>query len=394
VEPYTEGRKVIKRILFIDDEQRILDSLARMLRGMHGEWEMRFVNSVDRALEVMSEWEVDAVVSDVKMPGKDGFDFLRLHRENDRVSDVPVLILTGCGERGMKREALDLGATDLLGKPVDREELVARIKSILRLKAYQDKIKQDRETLEERVSQRTAELERSRVEMIWRLGKAGEFRDTDTGNHVVRVGYYSLELANVLGLGADIARNIFITAPLHDLGKIATPDSILLKPGKLTPQEWSVMKQHTRIGAEILRSNVFGSGRSEVLGDVLFTSESRIFENDALTEMGASIALNHHEQWSGGGYPNGLKGEEIPIEARIVSLADVFDALCSKRSYKPALAEDEVLSIMRGGVGTQFDPEAFDAFERSLDAFRQIAGEFADHGDEGGSKAWWGLGAA
>ncbi|MFT4540422.1 MAG: putative two-component system response regulator [Planctomycetota bacterium] len=369
----------MKRILFVDDERNLLAGLARLLRDMRREWDMDFATSAEKALEFLQASDYDAVISDINMPIMDGFDLLRQIRADERTADIPVVILTGNAERSLKRRALDLGATDLLNKPADREELVARIKSVLRLKAYQDRIKLDKDTLEIRVRERTAELERSRIEMIWRLGKAGEFRDSDTGNHVVRVGYYSLELANTLGLDRAFARRLFITAPLHDIGKIGTPDSILLKPGKLTPDEWIIMKQHTLIGAEILKNNMIGSRQSEVLGEIFSSSSGGALpEGGHLTEMSASIALNHHERWDGGGYPSGLIGEEIPVEARITTLADVYDALSSKRPYKKAFPEDEVFSIMREGVGTQFDPEAFAAFERSKAAFREIASELAD----------------
>lgn len=367
----------MRRVLFVDDERNILDGLARMLRCMRGEWEMDCAESVDQALEFLREADYDAVVSDINMPGRDGFDLLREIRCDERTVDVPVIILTGNAERSLKSEALNLGATDLLNKPVAREDLVARVRSVLRLKAYEDKIKRDRDTFEARVRKRTADLERSRIEMIWRLGKAGEFRDSDTGNHVVRVGYYSLELAKTLGLDSAVATRLFITAPLHDLGKIGIPDHILLKPGKLTPDEWVSMKQHARIGAEILKCNVMGRGRAEVLGGVTL-NEASLLGGEPLTEMASSIALNHHERWDGGGYPSGLTGDEIPIEARVAMVADVYDALSSKRPYKEAFPESKVLAIMRHGTGTQFDPEVFAAFERSMGVFRQIASDFGD----------------
>lgn len=364
-----------KRVLFVDDEHRVLEGLRRMLRDLRGEWEMSFAASADEAMRLLLKSDYDAVISDVNMPVKDGFDLLRAIRSDEHTRDIPVVILTGNAEQGLKRRALDMGATDLLNKPADREDLIARIENVVRLKRYQDRIKQDKATLELRVRERTAELERSRMELIWRLGKAGEFRDTDTGNHVVRVGYYALELANALGLDPEFGRRLFVTAPLHDLGKIGIPDAILLKPGKLTPAEWDVMKQHTRIGAKILRENVFNEHAAAILGDILGAD---LEQGNPLTEMGASIAMNHHERWDGSGYPAGIEGEEIPIEARITTLADVYDALSSKRPYKEAFPEEKVLHIMRQGVGTQFDPEAFATFERSLDAFRRIGVELAD----------------
>ncbi len=363
------------KILFVDDEPRVLDGLRRILRSERNQWEMTFVEGVQQALEVLGECPQDAVVSDIDMPIQDGLELLQMIREDADLSDIPVVILSGNGESGMKRRALDLGATDLLAKPVEREDLVARVNSVLRLKRYTDEIKLHGQLLEERVRERTRELEFSRAELVWRLGKAGEFRDSDTGYHVVRVGYYARTLATTLGLDECMCREIFLSAPLHDIGKIGIPDSILLKPAKLTEEEWVIMKTHTTIGGQILRSDPLMDDHARMLESV---AKIPGLAANPLALVGSSIAEGHHERWSGGGYPRGIEGEEIPLAARISSVADVYDALCSPRPYKPAFAEVEVLEIMRKGSGSQFDPQVFAAFEDSISEFRSIREQFKD----------------
>ncbi len=338
---------------------------------------MHCATSVDAALATLSEVSCDALVSDLCMPGRDGFDLLSQLRSQPETSDLPIVILTGKDDHDLKRRALDAGATDLLRKPVDAEELVARLDSALRLKEYQDRIKSDNALLEQRVRERTAELERSRVELVWRLGRAGEFRDCDTGNHVMRVGCYAYELAETVGSDKQFSEGILLTAPLHDLGKIGIPDSILLKPGKLTAEEWSVMKTHTVIGADILQGR-FTFPLVRALPGVVNPSMPCPFGESHLATMGANIARSHHERWDGDGYPDGRAAEEIPIEARIVSIADVYDALLSRRPYKKVFSHEDAVSTIQGGVGTQFDPQVPGAFEKSLDRLQEISAELAD----------------
>jgi putative two-component system response regulator len=356
-------------ILFVDDEPHILDALKRALRAKNDVWQMHFVGGADAALQAMREISFDAIITDVRMPGKTGFELLEAILSQEETKDIPVIIVTGESDHDLKRRALDIGAADLLNKPVCTNDLIARIGSVLRLKSYQDQIKAQNALLEERVAARTQELIASRQDILWRLAKAGEYRDEVTGNHVLRVSRYCQVISEALGMENDFTEMIRLTSPLHDIGKIGIPDSILHKPGKLTPEEWEIMKQHSAIGAGIIKEDY-------TLSNVFVTMGAR--PHNPLLQMAASIALNHHEKWNGAGYPQGLVGEAIPLEARIVALADVYDALSSARPYKPPFAEPEVIACMTEGIGTHFDPYAYSGLERSFDAMHAIRYEYPD----------------
>lgn len=365
-----------KQVLFVDDEPRILDMFRRILREQSQVWQMSFATSVDEALVLMEDTNFDTIVSDVTMPDKDGFELLRVLQSQPKTMDIPVIILTGNAEKNLKRKALDSGATDLLDKPVEQEDLISRIRSVLRLKEYQDEIKSQNETLERKVKERTHELERSRLEIIWRLAKAGEYRDNDTGNHVVRVGWYCRAMAEVLGEDAEFVNLISLTSPLHDIGKIGIPDAVLLKPGKLTPEERVTIETHCAIGAHILREQPKGM---LLLGQAETSPAPVIWEefDDPFLRMASSIALGHHERWDAHGYPAGTGGEAIPMEARIVALADVYDALCSVRPYKEAFSHEVALEIIRKEDG-HFDPRVLAAFESLAERFQSIREQLSE----------------
>jgi putative two-component system response regulator len=366
-----------KRILFVDDESRVLNGLRRILQNQCDIWEMSYVNSVDAALDQLKEVNFDVIVSDVRMPDKDGFEFLKILQGSEKTRNIPVIILTGCGEGGYKRRALELGAVDLLNKPVEKEDLLARLNSMLRLKSYQDSLENHNKVLEQKVKERTAELEYSRMDIIWRLGKLAEFRDENTGNHILRVGLYCTTIAEKLGMDKNFVEMLFLTSPLHDIGKVGIPDNILLKPGKLNSEEFEIMKQHCVIGANIFYQD------SKAMRLFLTWQGNQIdkenkWDKNPLHKMASSIALTHHERWDGAGYPKGLAGKDIPLESRIVAISDVYDALSSARPYKPAYSESKVMSIIKEGVGKHFDPDIYKVFEKSSGEFRLIKSIFAD----------------
>lgn len=369
-------------ILFVDDDSMFLDSLRRMLHPHREEWTMTFVMSVEEALQQLGRSNVDAVVSDLQMPDRTGFDLLHSIAASPRARHIPVIIMTGAAERDLKRRALDRGATDLLNKPVDSDDLIARIRSVLRLKSFQDQIRAQNDALDQKVQERTRALDASRVDLIWRLGRVAEFRDEQTGNHIVRVGSYCKVLAEALGMPRDFAEMIFLTSPLHDIGKIGIPDGILLLPRKLTSAEWDIMRRHCTIGADILRQDAkMGSPLWAVSAiDSMDEPDGR---RNPFLEMASSIALAHHEWWDGTGYPQRLSGEGIPLEARIAAVADVYDALSSARPYKPAFPEPQVLRMMNEQAGLHFDPAVHRAFLQALDRFRAIRAQYGDHADPG-----------
>lgn len=373
-----------KRILFVDDEPNFLAGLRRMLRGQRDHWDLYFAGGVDEALELVKREPIDTIVSDVNMPRKSGFDLLQTLKANDATKDIPVIILTGNAENDLKRRALDLGAADLLNKPVNMEDLIARVRSALRIKEYEDLLREQNAILEQKVWERTEALEYSRQDIIWRLAKAGEFRDQDTGDHVLRVAACSRALAEAMGLEPNFCRALFITSPLHDIGKIGVPDGILFKPGKLTHDERAFMQRHCEIGAAILLE-VPQDGRTDRMGDAFTIGPgmSTLNGGDELRLLAAEIALCHHERWDGQGYPRGISGQDIPVSGQIVAIADVYDALRSVRAYKPAFSIAETLSTMQASRGTQFAPEAFEAFETIVDRFETIRREYAEQQDIG-----------
>lgn len=367
-----------KRILFIDDEPNFLKGIERMLRDRRQEWEIYFAQSVDAALEQTDRIEFDAIVSDISMPGKDGFELLRILHNSDETRDIPVIILTGSGEHLLKARALEMGATDLLSKPVTREDLLARLNSVLRLKSYQDDLIAQNDVLERKVKERTAELEESRLDIILRLGRAAEYRDKETGNHILRVGCYCRILAEELGMTEDFIEDIFLASPLHDIGKIGVPDNILLKPGPLTQDEDLIMREHCAIGADILSEDINIFQMFSVIQENRENGIPFKFDNPVLT-MASTIALTHHEKWDGSGYPSGLSGNDIPLVSRIVMIADVYDALRSVRPYKERYFEADTLEIIKSECGKHFDPVMCAAFERVEENFCAIHNRYSDN---------------
>jgi putative two-component system response regulator len=370
---------VKKQILIVDDDQRMLDALRRTLHHQSDDWAMTYIRNPEEAWESLLQTAYDAVVTDVRMPGLTGIELLERMRQTERTKDVPVVILTGLNDPDLKEKALLCGAVDLLNKPADAGQLIARLRNVLQTKAYEDELRASNELLTEKVQRQSIDLAQSRMSVVCRLGMAAEFRDEDTGNHVIRVGCYSRAVAAAMGMPRSFLEMLLLAAPLHDIGKIGIPDSVLLKPGPLTDEEWVIMQRHCEIGESILREQSKAMIPLFDWYSVEATSMRDTLENrDPVLEMAATIALSHHEKWDGSGYPHGVAGEAIPLESRIVAVADVFDALTSNRPYRPARPEEEALTIMDSTVGMHFDPRVHAAFISSLSEIHAIRDRFSD----------------
>ncbi|MCA9197777.1 MAG: response regulator [Planctomycetales bacterium] len=364
------------KILVVDDEPVNIKVVRKYLQ----QWGyQRFVTTSDatQAFELIMHEQPDLILLDVVMPGINGLDILAKMRSHPLTKYLPVLILTAATDPETKFRALELGATDFLSKPVDPGDLAPRVRNALMVKSHQDHLKHYADELARQVRMRTAELAASRQDVILCLARAGEYRDHETGNHVLRVGLFVGEIARELGMDEDTVENMEQAALLHDVGKIGVSDLILLKPGKLTEDEFNQMKRHCEFGRNIIQPNP--DLRWRALGTYSKLSGQDIpIGSSPIMAMAARIAFTHHERWDGTGYPRGLQGEEIPIEGRITAVADVYDALSSVRPYKRAFPPDECFRIMQEASGKHFDPQIFDAFSACLDRIRIIQRDFAD----------------
>jgi putative two-component system response regulator len=360
------------KIAIVDDEPINIKVVRRHLQGVGYE---NFVTTSEArsALQLIIAERPDVVLLDVMMPEVDGIAILRGIRADRRLQHIPVLILTAATDQATRLKALEAGATDFLAKPVDISELIPRLRNALLVKAHQDHLASYSEQLENQVRLRTCELEESRLQVIHCLAQAGEYRDDTTGRHVLRVGRYTTILARELGFDAPQAAMMGLAALLHDVGKIGVPDSILLKPGPLEPAEREVIKRHCEIGSRIVEP-----GADEVWQKVTGHDTAVVPAPQPLLDLAKSIALTHHEKWDGSGYPFRLAGEQIPIEGRIVAVADVFDALSSARPYKAAVPPDRCLEIMALDRGRHFDPAVFDALSRRIEDVLRVYSENAD----------------
>ncbi len=330
---------VESRIVLVDDDEALLRMVRRLLENA-GYENVECWSDPARATEAITADVPDLVVLDLQMPGMSGFQVLdRLSAARSDRSYLPVIVLTSDTSRETKKDVFDRGANDFVAKPVSPSELRYRVRNQLETRRLQRVLERTNERLEEKVQERTAELEAARIELLERLALAAEYRDDDTGAHTRRVGEMAYRIGRRLGLEDDELDTLRRAAPLHDVGKIGISDQILLKPGPLTDEEYQAMKRHTLIGEQIL-------------------SDSRF----PVLETAAEIARSHHENWDGSGYPDGLEGEAIPLSARIVSVADVFDSLTHERVYKEAAPVPEALEEIRRLVGTKFQPRVAEAF--------------------------------
>jgi putative two-component system response regulator len=333
-------------ILIVDDMPDNIDVLTEILSP---HYLTRVALNGEKALRIAAgEPKPDLILLDVMMPGISGYEVCQRLKRNADTRAIPIIFVTAMNEVEDERHGLDIGAVDYITKPVSAAIVLARVKTHLAL------YDQTRE-LERMVSLRTSELERTRQQIIRRLGRAAEFKDNETGNHVIRMSHFSRLTAQAAGLNPFAVDILFNAAPMHDVGKIGIPDNILLKPDKLDEAEWAVMRRHPEMGAAILGEH-----------------------QDELLQAASSVALTHHEKWDGSGYPNGLKGDAIPIFGRIVAIADVFDALTSNRPYKKAWAIEDAVSFIEQTAGKHFDPALITPFKAVLPEIEAIMKRYAE----------------
>jgi two-component system response regulator RpfG len=342
-------------VLVLDDQSTGRKILEEIIHTIDKGLKVASFADPHDALDMVRHQSPDLILTDYRMPGMNGVEFIKRVREVPGCKDVPVVMITVVGERSVRYEALNAGATDFLTRPLDQYECRTRCRNLLTLRKQQSIIQDRAKWLERQVEIATHQVLLRERETLLRLAKAGEYRDEDTGNHILRMAKYSRAIAEYLGLSKADCDEIEYASPMHDIGKIGIPDNILLKPGKLSADEWELMKQHTVIGHGIL-----------------VDSESRFIQT------GSTIALSHHERYDGTGYPYGLIGEEIPLPARIVAVADVYDALRSTRPYKPAWPREDAISYISKQAGKHFDPACVEAFLKQLEHIDEIETSLGD----------------
>lgn len=356
---YPHGLNIIKnksQVLILDDQSTGRAILEKIILQVSDNIVVSDFSDPLKALKWLETNDVDLIITDYRMPEMNGLDFIRNIRKQERCKNIPIMMITVVSEKEVRYEALEAGATAFLTRPIDQIECRTSCRNLLQLH-QQHLIIQDRANwLAHQVDIATQQIVQREQETIICLAKAGEYRDEGTGNHVLRMAKYSRIIAEALGtFTEEECKDLEYAAPMHDIGKIGIPDRVLLKPGKLDPDEWEIMKQHSAIGHSILSN-----------------SKSKYMQ------IGAVIALNHHERFDGKGYPNGLKGTEIPLIARIVTVADVFDALVTTRPYKPAWSTEGALDYIKQQSGLQMDPQCVEAFFSRINEIKKIQSDYFD----------------
>lgn len=362
-------------ILVVDDTAENLTVMNALLMDSY---HTRIANNGERALRIAAETPLDLVLLDIMMPGIDGYDVCRRLKADPKTKGVPVIFLTAKTETEDEKKGFDVGAVDYITKPISPPIVLARVKTHLALKAAADFLHDKNAFLESEVQRRTREVQVVQDVTIMAMASLAETRDNETGNHLRRTQNYVRMLAKELQsdsrfseqLDDEIIDMLYKSAPLHDIGKVGIPDAILLKPGKLTPEEFEIMKTHTTLGR-----------------DAIAAAEQLIETPSTFLRLAREIAHYHQEKWDGSGYPEGLKGENIPLSARLMAIADVYDALISRRVYKPPFPHEKAVSIIQEGRGKHFDPVMVDVFLAIHDRFLAIAERFADSEEDVQGKA-------
>ena len=363
-------------ILVVDDTP---DNLTLMSALLKDSYLVRVANNGEKALKYLQgEGKPDLILLDIMMPGLSGYEVIQQLKANPATRDIPVIFLTAMSEAQDEKKGLELGAADYITKPISPPVVLARVKTQLENKAAADFLRDQNAYLEAEVARRTQEVSAIQSVTILAMASLAETRDSDTGNHIRRTQYYVKVLAEQLQdhprfcdyLTATTIALLFKSAPLHDIGKVGIPDRILLKPGCFTPEEFELMKSHTTLGR-----------------DAIEHAEKQLGMPVAFLHLAKEIAYYHQEKWDGSGYPTGARGEAIPISARLMALADVYDALISRRVYKEAMPHAKAVAIIQEGRGSHFDPDIVDAFLQQQQEFQTIALRFADSDEALSSKA-------
>ena len=349
-----------KKILCVDDDPVNLDLLEAILQQK--DYIILKAQGGSETLEILNTQAVDLVLLDVMMPGMNGFEVCRIVKDNPVMNSIPVVMVTVLADKKSRLQGLEAGANDFLSKPIDSIELLVRTKNLLRIKEFDDFLKEHNKILTVQVAEKTQDLRESFIDSIYRLTRAAEYRDDDTASHIKRTSHYTRLLAMEIGCPSEDVDTFFYASPMHDIGKIGIPDSILLKPAPLTLEEFDIMKTHTTIGA-------------------------RIFAGSSSTIMKSAVrfASHHHERWDGTGYLVGMREEEIPLEGRIFNIVDIYDALRSRRPYKPPFTHETTLRIIAEGDGRtmpgHFDPRILEAFKDNHRRFDDLYEEHTDHAE-------------